>query len=93
MILENEKVLQRIREFFSDPRGFVDLPHYLLATWEIHHTTQGAIYNTQNLQDLQALYFILTSEVKELRIYSVTPQKIAFLIEYFLRDETLRDEA
>lgn len=100
MILDNKVILEKIREFFSNPQGFPDLPHYIVATWQVTQEenedfrtadellaateeTQGAIFNTQKIEDVKDLYILLTSkELKELRLYQITPVSIVFLLEY-----------
>ncbi len=80
-----------------DPTGIPDLPRYIVALWRIERhmdfktgeelkedeRQHGAIFKTEYLNDLRELYFLLTSsEVKELKLYQITPERIVFLIEY-----------
>ena len=100
MRLDNKRVLEKIREYFQNPFGFADLPHYIVASWRIiqdyqsefksadellaaAEETHGAIFNTQKIEDVRDLYILLTSkEVKELRLYQITPERVVFLLEY-----------
>ncbi|AGB04099.1 hypothetical protein AciM339_0234 [Aciduliprofundum sp. MAR08-339] len=96
MILDNRVILEKIRAFFQNPVGFPDLPRYIVAVWRVSRTDDfktaeelitektitGAIFNTERMDDLRGLYFILTREdIIDLRLYQITPQRIAFLLE------------
>ena len=93
MKLDNTRVLEKIREYFQDPEGFPDLPDYIVALWRLEPTDDfktaerleprqhGQIYRTTNIQELQELYFVLR-KAKDVRLYQITPQRIAFLLEY-----------
>lgn len=97
MILNNRAVLEKIRAFFHNPVGFPDLPDYIVAQWKFKRDDDfktaeeldnekhlhGAIFKTSNLEDLRQLYMLLThSEVRNLRLYQITPERIVFLLGY-----------
>ncbi len=80
-----------------DPTGFPDLPNYIVAVWRVSRTDDfktaeelitekiltGAIFNTERMEDLRRLYFILTREdVTDLRLYQITPQAVVRWIEF-----------
>ncbi len=99
MRLDNKVILEKLQAYFSDPVGFPDLPDYIVALWKVTRDKefktaeelveeeemppQGVIFNTHNLDDLRALYFLLRNpEIRDLQLYQITPQGIIFLMEY-----------
>lgn len=98
MKLDNRVILEKLRAYFSDPLMLPDLPDYIVATWrtvwdrdfktaeelEEEKEVQGAIFNTSKIDDLKTLYVLLrrNAEVKDLRLYQITPERIVFLLEY-----------
>ncbi len=95
MILDNKVILEKIREYFQNPIGAPDLPRYIVGVWgirrrksfktaaeiEAEKQIHGAIFNTERLEDLRALLFVLqNNEVKDLRLYQITPQRIVYLL-------------
>jgi len=97
MILNNRVILEKIRAFFQNPVSLPDLPEYIVAQWQIirdidfktaeeleeERLKHGAIFKTSNIEDLRQLYILLThKEVKKLKLYQITPEKIIFLIEF-----------
>ena len=97
MKVDKAQILENIQKFFRDPVGLPNLPKYMVGTWktvrdkdfktaeelEEEKEAQGAIFNTEKLEDIRSLYFILRNpEVKDLRLYQITPERIIFLMEY-----------
>lgn|GEM_PF-4145738 len=97
LILNNKVVMEKVRKYCMDPTGFPDLPNYIVAVWRVSRTDDfktaeelitekiltGAIFNTERMEDLRRLYFILTREdVTDLRLYQITPQAVVRWIEF-----------
>ncbi len=96
MILDKDRVLEKIREYFKDPLEPPDLPNYILLTWtyDDHESFKtadkictgssvyGRIFDTTSIEEIRKLYLFLTSDsISVVRIYYLPVLVIARWID------------